>query len=112
MSYLRELGFEVTTVIPDDMTAFKAEYLIPPAMSSCHTAVFEDSGYVVEGHMPIVAIDQLLANSPDIDGIALPGMPPGTPGMGGRMAGPLEVFALKDGLVSLYALLDPAAATE
>ena len=112
MSYLRELGFEVTTVIPDDMAAFKAEYLIPQAMWSCHTAILEDSGYVVEGHMPIVAIDQLLADSPDIDGIALPGMPPGTPGMGGQPQGSLEIFAIKDGQAYVRATLDATPTAE
>lgn len=112
MSYLQALGFEVTTVYEADTASFKAEHQIPETVWSCHTAIFEDSGYFVEGHLPIVAIDQLFEDSPDIDGIALPGMPPGTPGMPGRTEGPLEVFAIKDGQASLYATLDAAPAAE
>ncbi len=105
MSYLQDVGFEVTVVHEDDTASFKAEHQIPQAMWSCHTAVFEDSGYFVEGHLPVVAIDQLFEDSPDIDGIALPGMPSGSPGMGGQPQGSLEIFAIKDGQTSLYATL-------
>lgn len=111
MSYLQGLGFEVTVVHVDSMPAFKTEHSIPETMWSCHTAIFEDSGYIVEGHMPVITIDRLLEERPDIDGIALPGMPAGTPGMGGRMEGLLEIFAIKDGRARLHATLgtDPAA---
>ena len=108
MSYLQGLGFEVTTVHEDDMVAFRAERLIPPSMFSCHTVILEDSGYFVEGHMPVVAIDRLLEDRPDIDGIALPGMPAGSPGMPGRLGESLEAFAIKDGRASLHATLGTA----
>ena len=112
MSYLRGLGFEVTVVHMDSMAAFRTEHSIPQAMWSCHTVILEDSGYIVEGHVPVIAIDQLLEDRPDIDGIALPGMPAGTPGMPGRVAGPLEVFAIKDGKAQLHATLGAEPATE
>ena len=105
MSYLQAQGFEVVVVYVDDMAALRAANMIPDEMSSCHTAVLEDSGYFVEGHMPIAAID-LLEEGPAIDGIALPGMPMGTPGMGGRLEGTLEVYAIKDGTAHLHAVLD------
>jgi hypothetical protein len=54
-------------------------------------------GYLVEGHVPLAAIDRLLARGPAIDGIALPGMPAGSPGMGGVADGPLEVLAIQAG---------------
>ena len=108
MSYLQGLGFEVTVVHVESMPDFKAERRIPASMFSCHTVILEDSGYFVEGHMPVAAIDQLLEERPDIDGIALPGMPAGSPGMGGRVEGSLEVFAIKDGGTNLYVTLGTA----
>lgn len=105
MSYLRALGFEVVVVYVDDMAALRAGYMIPDEMASCHTAILEDSGYFIEGHMPIAAID-LLEERPPIDGIALPGMPMGSPGMGGRLEGTLEVYAITDGVPHVYAILD------
>ena len=54
---------------------------MPDEAASCHTALVE--GYVVEGHVPIEAIDRLLAERPDVVGLALPGMPADSPGMGG-----------------------------
>lgn len=64
-------------------------------MRSCHTS--EVAGYFVEGHVPVAAIERLLAERPEIDGIALAGMPAGSPGMGGTLEGPLVVFAIADG---------------
>jgi hypothetical protein len=112
VSYLQGLGFEVTVVHVDSMSVFRTEHSIPQAMWSCHTVVLEDSGYLVEGHMPVVAIDLLLEDRPDIDGIALPGMPAGSPGMPGSVEGPLEVFAIKDGTSRLHATLDTLPAAE
>lgn len=63
-----------------DMAAFKAESGVPMEYSSCHTTIV--GGYFVEGHVPLEAVERLLAEKPDIDGIALPGMPAGSPGMG------------------------------
>ena len=112
MSYLHEHGFDVMVIMTDDMAAIKDEHFIPQAVQSCHTTIFEDRGYVVEGHIPVAAIDQLLEDSPDVDGIALPGMPAGTPGMPGQLEGPLEIFAIKDGQSSPYLTLDVGAAEE
>ena len=63
------------------MAAFKAELGVPDGASSCHTAIV--GGYVVEGHVPAGAIVKLLAEQPDAIGLALPGMPDDSPGMGG-----------------------------
>lgn len=96
-AYLRDAGMEVLTVMHDDMAAVKDDYAVPADMRSCHTT--DVAGYFVEGHVPLAAIDRLLAERPDIDGIALPGMPAGAPGMGGQLAGPLVVWAISDGAV-------------
>ncbi len=63
------------------LAAFKAERGVPEGAGSCHTALVE--GYVVEGHVPVGAIRRLIDDRPDAVGLALPGMPPDSPGMGG-----------------------------
>lgn len=96
-AYLRAGGIEVRVEVSDDVTAVKDRYRIPADMRSCHTSVV--AGYFVEGHVPLAAIEQLLRERPEIDGIALPGMPAGAPGMGGTPEGPLTVYSIKDGAV-------------
>lgn len=94
---MRAAGLNVQSVIQDDQLAVKEAYGVPSAMTSCHTS--DIGGYFVEGHVPMGAIDKLLAEQPNIDGIALPGMPAGSPGMGGVQEGPLVVYAVKGGEV-------------
>ena len=64
-----------------DRDAFRAANGIDDAAASCHTA--EVGGYLIEGHVPVEAITRLLAEQPDAVGLALPGMPADSPGMGG-----------------------------
>jgi len=75
-------GFRVTTEASAGVALmrFKAANGIPPAMVSCHTA--KVGGYVVEGHVPVADIRRLLGERPDAVGLAVPGMPRGSPGMG------------------------------
>ena len=88
-SYVDKKGFDVEVVQMDDISSIKEKYNIPAKMQSCHTTIFGD--YFVEGHVPKEAIDKLLAEKPDIAGIALPGMP-------GSKRGPFIVYAVnKDG---------------
>jgi hypothetical protein len=96
----RAEGWTIATVDIGDMASFKAERGIPVEAASCHTAVI--AGYVVEGHVPLAAVERLLAERPAIDGIALPGMPAGSPGMGGVAVGPFEILALDGGTVSVF----------
>ena len=96
----REDGWSITTVDKLDMAAFKADAGIPPEYSSCHTAIVGD--YFVEGHVPLEAVEKLLAEKPEIDGIALPGMPAGSPGMGGIQEAPFEVVAISDGVATAF----------
>ncbi|HSR46179.1 MAG TPA: DUF411 domain-containing protein [Acidimicrobiia bacterium] len=63
------------------MAEFKSEHGVPAGAASCHTALLD--GYVIEGHVPAGAILQLLDERPDAIGLALPGMPADSPGMGG-----------------------------
>ena len=62
--------------------------VFPPELHGCHTAFH--GNYVVEGHVPVEAINKLLAERPRIKGISLPGMPEGSPGMGGDQVGPFH----------------------
>lgn len=82
ISYLRNAGFSVNAKQTQDMDAVKTEFGIPIEMMSCHTSII--GGYVVEGHMPAAVIQKLLEEKTDVKGIALPGMPHGSPGMGGK----------------------------
>lgn len=99
-AYLTAHGFEVSAADDPDIVAFKARHGVPPMAQSCHTALID--GYVVEGHVPVAATEDLLGRRPAIDGIALPGMPAGSPGMNGELEGPLEVLALAGGKVSPF----------
>jgi hypothetical protein len=69
---------------------------------SRHLALW--GGYVVVGHIPIEDIDRLLAGRPDVEGITLPGVPPGSPGMPGEKSGEWKIYAFKNGRVWLYAV--------
>ena len=91
---LRRHGFGVTvkSASPDDIAAISRKAGIPSALQGCHTAFVE--GYVVDGLVPIAAVQKLLAERPPLKGITLPGMPPGAPGMTGTKQGKLTVFAI------------------
>ena len=75
----RAAGFDVAVVHSEDMHAIKAKHGIPDALASCHTSLI--GGYVVEGHVPFAPVRRLLEEKPKIRGIAVAGMPMGTPGM-------------------------------
>lgn len=92
ISYLKKEGFIVTDNVVDSIGPIKEQYGVPMDMQSCHTTIIE--GYVVEGHMPVDAINKLMSEHPDISGIALPGMPSGSPGMPGAKRGLFEIHSL------------------
>jgi hypothetical protein len=76
----RNAGFEVTVSDHPDMASIKRQYGVPDELVSCHTTVVGD--YAVEGHVPLEDVARLLRDKPaDIKGIAVPGMPLGSPGM-------------------------------
>jgi len=85
---VQEAGFSVQVVNEPDMKAIKKRLGVPAALSACHTA--EVDGYVIEGHTPIAAIKRLLEEKPKAIGLAVPGMPAGSPGM--EMGGDQEVY--------------------
>ncbi|MFW5955134.1 MAG: DUF411 domain-containing protein [Rhodothermales bacterium] len=100
--HLEENGFEVARENVNDLAPVKMRHGVPYQMSSCHTAVVGD--YVVEGHVPADVVRRMLREKPDIKGIAVPGMPIGSPGMEGPNPQSYDVIALKkDGSREVYA---------
>lgn len=94
--YLRQNGFEVDVKPTNDLTQISREAGVPENFQGCHTSFID--GYVVDGHVPINTVRKLLSERPDIAGVTLPGMPLGSPGMGGEKTGPFEIYAVtKDG---------------
>ncbi len=79
VDHMRAAGFPVEVVEAADMTRVKARLGVPRELASCHTA--EVAGYVLEGHVPADAVLRLLAEKPQAWGLAVPGMPVGSPGM-------------------------------
>lgn len=99
---LRRAGFDVTVVPTQDLAAVKARAGVPASLEGCHTLIV--GGYAVEGHVPVAAVGRLLAERPAIRGIALPGMPAGSPGMGGAKTAPFRVMSFGTGGEQLYAV--------
>lgn len=79
---MRQAGYTVSIKETNDMPAIRTRLGVPAHIAGCHTA--EITGYVVEGHVPAVAIERLLKERPEAIGLAVPGMPIGSPGMEGR----------------------------
>lgn len=102
-AYLERNGFDVTIVETNEMASIKADHNIPHNMQSCHTAVIGD--YFVEGHMPVEAINKLLEEKPAIEGITLPGMPSGSPGMPGPQLDPFVIYRLENGQGQIFTTL-------
>ena len=101
IEHLRANGFAVTS---DDRgnNSVRAKVGIPSALASCHTAIAD--GYAIEGHVPASDVKRLLAERPKAIGLAVPGMPVGSPGMevGGRRD-PYDVLLVRaDGSTSVY----------
>jgi hypothetical protein len=79
VEHLRKAGFTATVNDVGDMNAVKAKYGVPQRARSCHTAFVD--GYVIEGHVPAADVQRLLRRRPAVVGLAVPGMPIGSPGM-------------------------------
>jgi len=104
VEHLRKHGFKVVVHDEDDTQVVKEKHGVPHNLQSCHTAIV--AGYVIEGHVGADLIRRLLADRPDIVGIAAPGMPIGSPGMevSGRAPTPYDIIAFgKDGETSVFA---------
>lgn len=91
VDHLKASGFRVESHDITDVSPIKAEHGVPGNLHSCHTAVVD--GYVVEGHIPADVVRKLLAERPQVAGIAVPGMPMGSPGMEGPYTQNYDVLA-------------------
>jgi hypothetical protein len=104
VAHVRDDGFEPTVHDEEDMDAIKAQLGVPVGVRSCHTALVGQ--YLIEGHVPASDIRRLLGQQPRVAGLAVPGMPSGTPGMaqpGAKIAG-FEVVAFQlDGTTRTFA---------
>lgn len=101
---LSKAGFTVTVVATADRTALQSRYGLPSEAGSCHTGVI--GPYLIEGHVPAEDIKRLLREAPKASGLAVPGMPIGSPGMempdGSRE--PYDVLLImKDGTTTVFA---------
>lgn len=79
ITHMTAAGFMVTVHDTADLGRIKAEFGVPEDLQACHTGIV--SGYVVEGHVPADDVTRLLAERPKARGVAVPGMPMGSPGM-------------------------------
>jgi hypothetical protein len=104
VEHLRKSGFNVRTTDLNDLSEIKKSRGVPEQVQSCHTAVV--GGYVVEGHVPASDIQRMLTEKPAIAGIAVGGMPTGSPGMDfpGVKAQPYNVMSFdKNGATRVFA---------
>jgi hypothetical protein len=100
--YLRANGYPVKMVATHDLALIKQRQGIPAGLEGCHTALV--GGYFIDGHVPVQTFDRLLAERSAISGISLPGMPTGSPGMGGPKTETWTIVAVApDGETSVYA---------
>lgn len=100
--YLRKNGFSVTVKPTHNMSLISRQNGVPEKLAGCHTMLV--GGYVVEGHVPVSAINKLVAERPNIKGISLPGMPSGSPGMTGRKSEPFTVYEISEGEPKVFAI--------
>ena len=102
VDHMRVNGFNVRVTDVDDVTEFRVKAGVPDSLRSCHTATID--GYAVEGHIPADVVRNLLAQRPPVRGIAVPGMPIGSPGMEGARKERYNVLAFDEmGATSVFA---------
>lgn len=110
VDHMRANGFEVEPMdVPRyaELSARKVEQGVPSELEACHTAVV--GGYVIEGHVPAEVVARLLREKPDVKGLAVPGMPIGSPGMEGPDPVAYDVIAFdEDGARTVYERVDPS----
>jgi hypothetical protein len=98
--HMQENGFDVSVTNTQQMQPIKQQLGVPDNLISCHTATVD--GYVIEGHVPASAIKRLLGQRPKARGLAVPGMPIGSPGMEGGKPGIYDVSLFGDSNTLLF----------
>ena len=102
VEHVRKAGFAVTVKDVPNVGEVKSANGVPPELASCHTALV--GGYVIEGHVPADVVQKLLKENPAVAGIAVAGMPMGSPGMEGSYTDRYDVVAFeKSGKQRVYA---------
>jgi len=102
IAHLIKHGYRVDAKDSPDMSEIKRTLGVPTGLTACHTAMV--NGYLIEGHVPAADIDRLLAQKPKIAGLAVPGMPAGSPGMEGAGAQRYQVLTFdKSGKTTVFA---------
>jgi hypothetical protein len=95
MNYTQDyIHYTVRQIETSEVVEIKNRFGIPRDLWSCHT--IQAGGYFVEGHVPLEALQKLLIEKPDIKGIVLPKMPPGSPGMGGNKTEPFKIYYVSE----------------
>jgi hypothetical protein len=101
VTHIEHAGFKTEVQDLPNLAAIKQRAGVPQHLESCHTSLV--GGYVIEGHVPASAIRRLLAEKPAVAGIAVPGMPMGSPGMEGPWKDRYDVIAFThDGRGTVY----------
>jgi len=109
VGHLQDKGFTVTSIdVPQEqLMAVKDKHGVPQRLRACHTGLIEH--YVIEGHVPGDVISRLLKERPEVMGLAVPGMPIGSPGMEGPNPKPYDVLSFdKDGRIQVYERVHPS----
>jgi hypothetical protein len=102
IEHLVKHGYRVDAKDTPQMTEIKRTLGVPEALTSCHTAVV--NGYLIEGHVPAEDVDRLLRQKPKVAGLAVPGMPMGSPGMEGPRSQRYQVLSFdKSGKTTVFA---------
>jgi hypothetical protein len=102
IEHLVKHGYRVDAKDSPNMTEIKRTLGVPTGLTACHTAIV--NGYLIEGHVPAADIDRLLTQKPRIAGLAVPGMPAGSPGMEGARSQRYQVLAFdKSGKTTVFA---------
>lgn len=107
---MKNAGFEVEVRNVDDLAAIKRRFGVPSEMEGCHTASVD--GYFLEGHLPLEAVERLLEERPDVAGLAVPGMPNGSLGMGNDLSvASYDVWSVgRDGRTRIFMNVRPRKA--
>jgi len=103
IAHMRQAGFTVAVHVVGDPGTVRRARGLPDTLASCHTGVID--GYAIEGHVPASDVVRLLAERPEAVGLALPGMPMGSPGMeapGGRKQPSDTLLVLRSGQTRVF----------
>ena len=101
---MSENGFTVELKDDKNRASIRDQYTVPDEIQTCHTAIVD--GYIIEGHVPASEVKRLLAERPDIVGLGVIGMPPGSPGMedGNQTVGSYDVITFNEtGILDVFA---------